>query len=175
MNDIAISGDVRFLLQRIARTQFLPLLWNNNGGLSKASDWWLPVLKTQPLKALGQIRATVCVGLSLSSHLQNMPSARDFFYLWIPLQAQTSLNNTNRLSENTCQLIVTVRVVMWFAVYRMWFTYCFSLVTFTDYSLQACGKALVHSNSWKEALQNTEFSAKLSFPFLALSSFPPFK
>lgn len=110
------------------------------------------------LKKLWARYIQLCVGLSLSSHLQNVPSTRDFFYLWIPLQAQTSLNNTNRLSENTCQPIVTVRVVMWFAVYRMWLTYCFSLVTFTDYSLQACGKALDYPNSWKEALQNRIFS-----------------
>lgn len=31
------------------------------------------------------------------------------FNLWIPLQAQTPLNNTKKLSENTCQLIVTVK------------------------------------------------------------------
>lgn len=31
------------------------------------------------------------------------------FNLWIPLQAQTPLNNTKRLSENICQLIVTVK------------------------------------------------------------------
>lgn len=31
------------------------------------------------------------------------------FNLWIPLQAQTPLNNTKGLSENTCQLIVTVK------------------------------------------------------------------
>lgn len=66
-------------------------------------------------------------------------------------------------------------VVVWFAVYRTWFTYCFSLVTFTGYSLQACRKASFHTDSWKESLLNMDFQAKLLFPFLILSTFHSYR
>lgn len=61
-------------------------------------------------------------------------------------------------------------VVVWFAVYRMWFTYWFSLFTFTDYSLQACRKASFHTDSWKESLLNI-FSGQIIVSFSHSSHF----
>lgn len=95
------------------------------------------------------------------------------FNLWIPLQAHTPLNNTKRLSENICQLIVKE----WSC--DLQFIGCGLLIaSLCSPSLTTHCKPAGRHHSTQTAgrsLSQTYFQAKLLFPFLTLPTFHSYR
>lgn len=63
-------------------------------------------------RALGQIYATAC-GFVIVELSGAYAKCKGILTYGFPLQAQTPLNNTKRLSENTFELTVTVKGWLW--------------------------------------------------------------